>query len=123
MRGAPRKDVVGTFVRGEGAASAGCQITIAAVEGYTHVLDFVHWSLSLPTDAKETLAITIGGSLTYEIDIPDGTLDLTASIPYMPRGQIDFHRGLYGGENEAIVVTLSGNSAGALVANLNVGYH
>jgi len=96
-------------------ADTAAVVTIAAVANQFHVVDSIHFGFDVATDAAKNLLITFGGTTKFSIDIP---LAVTNVGPH----EMVFPRGLYTKTlNEAVVVTLSADGAGA-IGKVNVTY-
>ncbi len=81
-------------------------ITMAAAEKVINVVDSVHCSYdAAPTGGK--LTITVDAATKFEVDI-------TAAGPL----EFLFPGGLYGSENQAVVITLAA-AGGAIVGKVN----
>lgn len=117
MKGTPNTEVVYQNDFHHPAVDTAAVVTLAAVAGVIHVLDWIYWSYDAALAGKELLIVTIDGSTAFGIDIPISA----AGEPLDPE-PIHFPKGLYKEPNQALVVTLT--AAGAAVkGKLNVGYH
>lgn len=103
MRGVPEKDATGTLYTHAPATAYAAEQTVAANANHTHVLDWIHYSFDQAPDSKESLRVLIGGTVVF-------LWYVTAAGP----GFCEFPGGLYGSKNQALKVTLSADSAGAV---------
>lgn len=115
MRALPNTTAGTTLAKHHPAADTAAVVTIAAVAGQRHVIDWIHFGYDKVSDAVETLTVAIAGTTVWQISIP---VDVDVSGPHF----ISFPHGLYGtGLNEAVVVTLSA-SGNTCTGKVNVGY-
>ena len=95
-------DVVRTPLYHFPAADTAAIVTIAALAGKVHVIDVIHWSFDADPAAAKSLTVVIGGTTVFHVEIIKGG-----------PGFLPFPGGLYGDANEAAVVTLAADNAGA----------
>lgn len=90
---------------------AAAVITLAAVAGAKHVLDWLHGSYSAQPTAGSTVIVTINGVTVWQ-----------ESVTAAGHFQFPFPGGLYNpANNQAMVITLS-DPGGAIVGKVNIGY-
>lgn len=106
----PINNAKDTFSTATAVANTAVPITLAAVAGEVHVIDSIQYSYLGGTPAGN-LTVVAGSTTLLDLDISG-----------QGAGTIEFHRGLYGAENQQVVITLAAGGADA-VGTLNVQSH
>lgn len=84
-------------------------ITVVAVAGVTHVLKWLSWSFSAAPASAAALTVTIDGVPVWRVYITEGG-----------PGQKLFPKGLYGSENEVLLVVLEASGTGGVTSCVNI---
>lgn len=108
MQNLPETLVLPSFEYAASAAAGGqAQISVSAVAGKCHVIDWLAYSLNDDPDTLETLTIAFDGTTKWEVDIPATGGAGEDAFPFPPNG---FYTNT---PNEALTITLSGNGSSA----------